>query len=164
MAAGSAMTSAKVALVHDYLVERGGAEKVLAALHEVFPDAPIYTAVYNADTTLDVFHRAGVRTSFLQRLTRRRERYRTLLPLYPLAFRSFDLRAYDRLRHEATRDKFRLNRIIQRIVAWPELANVVAGRLRRRPALADRLVAIAGDFVPARTAFDLGFLLDLLTA
>ncbi len=91
----SAMTSAKVALVHDYLVERGGAEKVLAALHEVFPQAPIYTAVYNAQTTLDVFRRADVRTSFLQRLTRRRERYRALLPLYPLAFRAFDLRAYD---------------------------------------------------------------------
>src|SRR3990172_7094681 len=89
------MTSAKVALVHDYLVERGGAEKALAALHEVFPEAPIYTAVYNAQTTLDVFRRADVRTSFLQRLTTRRERYSALLPLYPLAFRAFDLRAYD---------------------------------------------------------------------
>jgi glycosyltransferase involved in cell wall biosynthesis len=91
----SAVTSAKVALVHDYLVERGGAEKALAALHEVFPEAPIYTAVYNAQTTLDVFRRADVRTSFLQRLTTCRERYRALLPLYPLAFRAFDLRAYD---------------------------------------------------------------------
>ena len=89
------MTSARIALVHDYLVERGGAEKALAALHEVFPEAPIYTAVYNAQTTLDVFRRADVRTSFLQRLTTRRERYRALLPLYPLAFRAFDLHAYD---------------------------------------------------------------------
>jgi glycosyltransferase involved in cell wall biosynthesis len=89
------MTQRKVALVHDYLVERGGAEKVLATLHETFPEAPIYTAVYNRDTTLDVFRRADVRTSFLQRLTTRREAYRALLPLYPLAFRTFDLRPYD---------------------------------------------------------------------
>lgn len=80
------------------------------------------------------------------------------------AGRAFDLCAYDRLRDKATRDKFRLNRMIQGIVAWPDMANAVARRLRRRPALADRLVGIAGDFVPARTAFDLGFLYDLLTA
>ena len=80
------------------------------------------------------------------------------------ADRTGDLRAYDRVRHEATRDKFRLNRVIQQIVAWPELANAVARRLKRRPVLADRLVGIAGDFVPARTAFDLGFLYDFLTA
>jgi flavin-dependent dehydrogenase len=75
-----------------------------------------------------------------------------------------DLREYDRRRDEATRDKFRLNRLIQRIVGWPEVANAVAHKLKRRPALADRLVGIAGDFVPARTAFDLGFLYDFLTA
>jgi menaquinone-9 beta-reductase len=58
---------------------------------------------------------------------------------------STDLRLYDRLRHEATRDKFRLNRLLQRVVAWPALANTVARRLSRRPDLADRLVGIAGD-------------------
>jgi geranylgeranyl reductase family protein len=73
-----------------------------------------------------------------------------------------DLGAYDRLRHEATCHKFRLNRLIQRIVAWPELANLVGRRLARRPDLADRLVGIAGDFIPARTAFGPGFLWDLL--
>ena len=75
-----------------------------------------------------------------------------------------DLRAYDRVRHEVTRDKFRLNRLIQHIVAWPDVANAVARRLSRRPRLADRLVGIAGDFVPARSAFDLGFLYEFLTA
>src|SRR4030067_2267158 len=85
----------KVALVHDYLVERGGAEKVLAALPQLFPEAPIYTSVYNPATTLEVFRRAQVRASFLQRLTTHPKRYRALLPLYPLAFRSFDLSAYD---------------------------------------------------------------------
>lgn len=85
----------RVALAHDYLVERGGAEKVLAALHEVFPEAPVYTAVFNPDTTLDAFRGADVRTSFLQRLGPDPSRYRAYLPLYPLAFRRFDLQGYD---------------------------------------------------------------------
>jgi flavin-dependent dehydrogenase len=71
---------------------------------------------------------------------------------------------YDTLRDAATRDKFRLNRLLQRIVAWPRLANLVARKLRRRPDLADRLVGIAGDFVPARAALDAGFLVRLLLA
>jgi flavin-dependent dehydrogenase len=74
---------------------------------------------------------------------------------------STDLRLYDRLRDGATRDKFRLNRLLQRVVAWPALANAVAKRLSRRPDLADRLVGIAGDFVPARTAMGAGFLYEL---
>ena len=77
--------------------------------------------------------------------------------------RPADLTEYDRLRHAATRDKFRLNRLFQRIVAWPALSDAVARRLARRPDLADRLVGIAGDFVPARSAFALGFLYDLVT-
>src|SRR6266571_3707877 len=67
------------------------------------------------------------------------------------AGRTDDLRAYDRRRDEATRDKFRLNRLLQGVVAVPELSNFVARRLSRRPDLAHQLVGIAGDFVPART-------------
>jgi menaquinone-9 beta-reductase len=75
-----------------------------------------------------------------------------------------DLTEYDRRRDAATRDKFRLNRLLQRIVAWPAVSDRVAARLQRRPDLADRLVGIAGDFVPARTAFGPRFLWDLLRA
>lgn len=75
-----------------------------------------------------------------------------------------DLRAYARGRGAATRDKFRLNRLLQRVVAWPALADAVAHRLARRPELADRLVGIAGDFVPARGALGLAFAWDLLRA
>jgi geranylgeranyl reductase family protein len=75
---------------------------------------------------------------------------------------STDFRLYDRLREDATRDKFRLNRLLQRVVAWPALANAVAKRLSRRPDLADRLVGIAGDFVPAKTALGPGFLYEIL--
>jgi geranylgeranyl reductase family protein len=71
---------------------------------------------------------------------------------------------YDRARDEATREKFRLNRLLQRVVASPRVSNFVGRRLAGRPKLADRLVAIAGDLAPARAAFNLGFLLELLIA
>jgi flavin-dependent dehydrogenase len=74
------------------------------------------------------------------------------------------LTAYEQARRLATRDKFRFNRLLQVAVSWPDAANAIARRLARRPDLADRLVGIAGDFVPARTAFGPRFLLDLLRA
>ncbi|HEY6547902.1 MAG TPA: hypothetical protein VI589_08340, partial [Vicinamibacteria bacterium] len=82
----------------------------------------------------------------------------------PTRERRADLRDYDRAREQATRDKFRLNRLIQSVVDRNEVANFIAHKLARRPALADRLVGIAGDFVPARSAFRAGFLFDLLRA
>jgi flavin-dependent dehydrogenase len=75
-----------------------------------------------------------------------------------------ELSAYDRSRHAATCDKFRVNRLMHTIVGWPSLGNAVARRLARRPDLADRLVGIAGDFIPAKTALDLGFVWQLLWA
>jgi len=72
------------------------------------------------------------------------------------------LREYDRVRHAATRHKFLFNRLVQIVVGRPWLANAVVARLAGRPDLADRMVGIAGDFVPARTALGPGFLLDLL--
>ena len=71
---------------------------------------------------------------------------------------------YERARRAATRDKFRFNHRLQLAVSWPRAANAIAQRLRRRPDLADRLVGIAGDFVPARAALGPGFLFQLLTA
>lgn len=76
--------------------------------------------------------------------------------------RGVDLREYDRARDAATRDKFRINRLLQRVVAWPALSNAMARRLARRPDLADRLVGIAGDFVPAESAWSLRFLWELV--
>jgi geranylgeranyl reductase family protein len=72
------------------------------------------------------------------------------------------LRQYDRRRAAATRQKFRFNRLVQRVVAWPALADAVARRLRDRPQVADRLVGVAGDFVPASEALSPRLLLDLL--
>jgi geranylgeranyl reductase family protein len=80
-------------------------------------------------------------------------------------FRAFRvLRDYDRVRHAATRHKFRFNRLLQVVIGRPWLANAAVRRLARRPDLADRMVSIAGDFVPARTALGPGFLLDLLSS
>jgi flavin-dependent dehydrogenase len=69
---------------------------------------------------------------------------------------------YEREYAGATRDKFRLNRLLQWVVAWPAVANAVARRLRARPRTCDELVGIAGDFVPARRALGPRFLLQLL--
>jgi geranylgeranyl reductase family protein len=71
---------------------------------------------------------------------------------------------YERARDEATRDKFRFNHRLQLALSWPRAANAIARRLRRRPDLADRLVGVAGDFVPARTTLGASFLLELVTA
>ena len=86
----------RVALVHDYLVQYGGAERVVEALLEAFPGAPLYTSIHDRGSFHGPLARADVRTSFLQRLplpAARRQRY--LLPLYPFAFRRFDLRGFD---------------------------------------------------------------------
>lgn len=85
----------RIALVHDYLVDSGGAERVVIALHEVYPAAPIYTSVMDARTTFADFRAMDVRTSFLQRLPVRKSNYKYLLPFFPLAFESFDFSDYD---------------------------------------------------------------------
>jgi flavin-dependent dehydrogenase len=80
------------------------------------------------------------------------------------ATRSGRVEAYERERRAATRAKFRFNKVLQLAVGWPGAANEIARRLARRPDLADRLVGIAGDFVPAHSALDPGFLWELLRA
>lgn len=85
----------RVAIVHDYLVDSGGAERVVIALHELYPDAPIFTSVMDPQTTFPDFRAMDVRPSFLQRLPVRKSNYKFLLPFFPLAFESFDLSDYD---------------------------------------------------------------------
>lgn len=85
----------RVALVHDYLNQMGGAEKVVEVFHAMFPDAPLYTSVYDREVMPESFARMDVRTSFMQRITPKLRWVKPLLPLYPLAFEQFDLRGYD---------------------------------------------------------------------
>ena len=85
----------KVALVHDDLVQRGGAERVVLSLSRLFPDAPIYTTVYDEAGTFPEFADRDVRTTFLQHLPHRGGAARALLPLYPAAVRALRPRRYD---------------------------------------------------------------------
>lgn len=85
----------KVALVHDWLTTLGGSERVLLALHRLWPDAPVFTSVYDPQRLPAEFHRLDVRPSFLQKLPGAAKRHQALLPLMPLAFELHDLRGFD---------------------------------------------------------------------
>ncbi|HLV80401.1 MAG TPA: glycosyltransferase family 4 protein, partial [Chthonomonadaceae bacterium] len=73
----------KVALVHDFLVQMGGAEKVVEVFHSMFPEAPLYTSLYDPDAMPAYYRTWDIRASFLQRLPLRRYAHRLALPLYP---------------------------------------------------------------------------------
>ncbi len=85
----------RVALVHDFLLDLRGAERVFLELCAMWPTADIYTAVYDEHGTEGRFSGRSVHTSFLQRLHPTARTFRTLLPLYPAAIESFDLSDYD---------------------------------------------------------------------
>lgn len=85
----------RVAIVHDYLNQYGGAERVLEALHALYPDAPVFTSIYDADAMPGHYRSWDIRTSFMQRLPGWRKHFRRYFLLYPSAFESFDLSAYD---------------------------------------------------------------------
>ncbi len=88
----------KVALVHDYIKEYGGAERVLEALHELYPDAPVYTSVYLPEYLgphKERFATWNIKTSFLQYLPGKAKLISPFRLLTPFAFRSFDLSTYD---------------------------------------------------------------------
>lgn len=71
-----------VALAHDYLTQRGGAERVAAIMAEAFPGAPLYTTLYEPEATFDDFRRLSIRTSALNRVPLFRRDHRLALPLY----------------------------------------------------------------------------------
>jgi glycosyltransferase involved in cell wall biosynthesis len=86
----------KIALVHDFLTDFGGAERVLKVLSEMFPGAPIYTLLYDKEKMRGRFSKKVIHASFLQRFPRfLRRRKKWLLPLMPVAPEIFDLRDFD---------------------------------------------------------------------
>jgi len=86
----------KVALVHDFLDQYGGAEKVLEALCEMFPEAPIFTLLYDKEKMRGKFADKEIYTSFLQKLPKfLRRRKKWLLPFMPTAPETFNLRDFD---------------------------------------------------------------------
>ena len=86
---------ARVALVHDFLLDLRGAERVFAAICDAWPEADVFTAVYDEDGTEGRFSARTPRTSFLQRVGPSARTFRGLLPLYPHAIESLDLRGYE---------------------------------------------------------------------
>lgn len=88
----------KVALVHDYLREYGGAERVVEALHELFPDAPLYVA-FSDPAALGIhwakFKSWDIRQSWLTRIPFYKKLYSPLRVWAPNYFQAFDLSEYD---------------------------------------------------------------------
>ncbi len=80
----------KVALIHDYLNQYGGAERVLETLMELFPDAPIYTLFHDPSRTLDRFSERVKKTSFLNKESVWRN-HRLYIPLMPIAAQTMRL-------------------------------------------------------------------------
>ena len=85
----------KLAIVHDYLNQFGGAERVLEALHETFPEAPVYTSIYDENSMPRSFASMDIRTSFMQKIPFIFSTFKYYFFLYPQAFQTFDLSEYD---------------------------------------------------------------------
>jgi glycosyltransferase involved in cell wall biosynthesis len=92
----SSKQAPRVVLVSDWLTNMGGAEPLLLEIHKLYPDAPIYTSVYNKDA-MPAFHGCDVRTTYLQKVLPRFIRYKHVLwpVLRAHAFRKLDLSEFD---------------------------------------------------------------------
>ncbi len=85
----------KVALVHDYLVQHGGAERVLEVFADMFPEAPIFTLIHDREAMHGAFEDHDIQTSFLQRVPWAKRNHRFFPALMPLAIEQFDFRDFD---------------------------------------------------------------------
>ncbi|MFH1583167.1 MAG: glycosyltransferase [Candidatus Falkowbacteria bacterium] len=85
----------KVALIHDHLAQDGGAEKVLKVLAEMFPDAPIFTLLYEKKNTDKYYRNRHIETSIIQKLPGGISHYQWYMPFMPMAVEFFDLSGYD---------------------------------------------------------------------
>ena len=84
----------RIALVHDYLAQDGGAERVLKAFHDVWPEAPIFVLFHNKNT-ITQFDSADVHESFLTKMPFGRKKYQWYLPLMPMATERHNLHEFD---------------------------------------------------------------------
>lgn len=85
----------QVAIIHDWLTGMRGGEKVLEVFCEIFPEADIFTLIHIHGSVSLIIEGMRIRTSFLQRMPLAKRRYRSFLPLFPLAVEGFDLSNYD---------------------------------------------------------------------
>jgi glycosyltransferase involved in cell wall biosynthesis len=85
----------KVAIVHDYLSQMGGAERVVVALHGLFPTAPIYTSIFDPASTWPELRTADIRPTWMQRLPGMPTHFKKYLLVYPSAIEGLPLDGYD---------------------------------------------------------------------
>lgn len=85
----------RVAIVHDWLTDNGGAEKVLGAILELFPQADVFTLLRSDKFNDSQINKRKLTTSFIQRLPGASKYYRNYLPLFPIAVEQFDFSNYD---------------------------------------------------------------------
>jgi glycosyltransferase involved in cell wall biosynthesis len=85
----------KVAIVHDYLSQFGGAERVVSEMARIFRDAPIYTSIFHPEMTWSEFNHYQVFTSWLQNVPGSKRHFKLLLPLYPIVFEQMYFENYD---------------------------------------------------------------------
>ncbi len=85
----------KIALVHDYLSQDGGAERVLRVFHEIWPEAPIFVQFFDREKVHLGFTKADVRSSFIEKLPFWKNHYQWYLPLMTKAVESYDLSEFD---------------------------------------------------------------------
>jgi glycosyltransferase involved in cell wall biosynthesis len=85
----------KIAIVHDYLIQYGGAERVLEALCEIWPHAPIYTLIHDPEKVHGRFDDKQIKTSFLQKIPFTKNNHRIFPPFMMLAIEQFNFDYYD---------------------------------------------------------------------
>ena len=85
----------KVAIVHDWLVTYGGAERVVEQMLKMYPEADIFTLVYDEKKMGKIFPKEKIHTSFVQKIPKATKLYTKFLSLMPKAFEGFDLTSYD---------------------------------------------------------------------
>lgn len=85
----------RVAIVHDYMNQMGGAERVVAVMHRMFPEAPIYTTIADRSRLFPELAGADIRTTWMQGIPGILKRFKQFFWLYPFAVRSMKLQDYD---------------------------------------------------------------------
>jgi glycosyltransferase involved in cell wall biosynthesis len=139
------------------LNQRGGAERVFSTIARAWPEAPVYTALYDERATGDLVAADRVRTSYLARIPFANRYFRALAPLYPRAFESFDFAGFDTIVSSTTAwakgvivplgsvHVCYINTVSRFAFAYDEYVGALASRSKLLPRLArpvvDRLVA-----------------------
>lgn len=93
----------KICLVHDDFSQRGGAENLFAKVAQIYPDAPVFTSLIDKGSLPEEIDIKRVKTSWMQKIPFAYKFFKLLLPLYPLAFESFDFSSFDLVISSTTR-------------------------------------------------------------